>query len=318
MNIKVSFIIAAYNAERYIKESIDSCLAQDYNNIEICITDDGSTDKTWEIISEYSKNFTNIHIYRFEKNLGKVHAYNNSFEKSSGHYIAIMSADDICPKDRISKSIEILKEENVDFVCGALEIFTENKHNTGSLTPTISHHLAPENIFKKNIVYGGTVLATKTCLSSCFPIPQNLVSEDWWIPLRTSLNFNLFYTSSVLLRYRIHQTNASIHLSKITDFESWKRQYSRQENVFRHILQIPNLPDNLKKIATYRLVEQLLPKLNFIERLFLISENQHAIKINNLSITFIAKLISPKMLWSTVNLIKYLNLESKIRNILNK
>ena len=318
MNTKVSFIIAAYNAEKYIKESIDSCLTQDYNNIEICITDDGSTDKTWEIISEYSKNFSNVHIYRFKKNLGKVQAYNNSFEMSSGHYVAIMSADDICPKDRISKSIKILKEEHVDFVCGALAIFTENKLNTGSLTPAVSQHLVPEKLFRKNIVYGGTVLATKTCLSSCFPIPHNLVSEDWWIPLRTSLKFKLFYTSSVLLRYRIHLTNASIHLTKTIDFASWKKQYSRQENVFRNILQIRDLPDNLKKISTYRLVEQSLPKLNFFERISLISKNLYAMEINNLSVTFIAKLISPKMLWATLNLIKHLNLESKIRNILNK
>ena len=82
----VSFIIAAYNEESYIEECITSCINQTYSNVEICITDDGSTDNTWNIINKYYSNnpAKNLKIDRFHKNKGKIAAFNNSFAMSSG------------------------------------------------------------------------------------------------------------------------------------------------------------------------------------------------------------------------------------------
>ena len=116
----ISFIIAAYNEERFIADCIDSCLAQTYPNIEVCITDDGSTDGTWDILVKNYGNHSNVKLDKFKKNRGKVFAINNSYKNSQGAYIALMGADDVCFENRIENSYHFLRENNCDLVFGKL------------------------------------------------------------------------------------------------------------------------------------------------------------------------------------------------------
>ena len=74
----VSFLMPAYNAEKYIGEAIESCLNQTYENIEICIVNDGSTDQTGAIIEEYAREFRYIHFFSFPENKGKISAFNKT------------------------------------------------------------------------------------------------------------------------------------------------------------------------------------------------------------------------------------------------
>ncbi|HIF9186549.1 TPA: glycosyltransferase family 2 protein [Photobacterium damselae] len=94
MNPKISIIIAAYNAEKHIKETIESLTNQYYDNLEIIIINDGSIDSTDCILTELKKNYSNL-IIRNIKNNGVSNARNNGIEIATGEYISFLDADDI-------------------------------------------------------------------------------------------------------------------------------------------------------------------------------------------------------------------------------
>jgi glycosyltransferase involved in cell wall biosynthesis len=112
---KVSILIPMYNSERYISETIDSCLNQTHDNIEIIIVDDESTDRSYEIADRYAKEHYNVTLYR-QDNSGAPAARNYAFNKSSGEYILFLDSDDILEKNKISlqlKDIETYGNENI-------------------------------------------------------------------------------------------------------------------------------------------------------------------------------------------------------------
>ena len=90
---RVSVIIPVFNAEKYIKKSLISILKQTYNNLEILIYDDGSTDSSWDIVSSIED--TRIKLFQHEKNQGYVKTINKLFELANSDYIAFQDADDI-------------------------------------------------------------------------------------------------------------------------------------------------------------------------------------------------------------------------------
>jgi glycosyltransferase involved in cell wall biosynthesis len=105
---KVSILIPLYNSEKYIAETIDSCLAQTYDNIEIIIVDDGSTDNGLSIAREYEKKYKNIKVEP-QKNSGAPVARNRAFGLSTGDYIQYIDADDLLHPDKIRLQTEVLK-----------------------------------------------------------------------------------------------------------------------------------------------------------------------------------------------------------------
>ncbi len=107
-NPKVSILIPLYNSEEYIAETIDSCLNQTYDNIEIIIVDDGSIDSSLSIARQYEKKYINIKV-EAQKNSGAPVARNRAFELSTGEYIQYIDADDLLHPDKICLQMEVLK-----------------------------------------------------------------------------------------------------------------------------------------------------------------------------------------------------------------
>ena len=113
-NKLVSVIIPVYNVEKFVKEAILSIQKQTYNNLEIIIIDDGSSDNTYNIVDELAKNDDRIKLYKNEQNLKIVKTLNHALSLAKGEYIARMDGDDISAPDRIEKKVKFL-EENKDF-----------------------------------------------------------------------------------------------------------------------------------------------------------------------------------------------------------
>jgi len=108
----VSVIMCCYNEQRYIRESIESVLAQTYNDFEFIIWNDGSTDKTEEIIKSY--NDPRIRYY-YHKNTGLGEALRLACQEANGRYIARIDCDDICMPERFEKQVLFL-ENHPDYV----------------------------------------------------------------------------------------------------------------------------------------------------------------------------------------------------------
>ena len=91
--IKYSFIVPVYNTEKYLKKCLDSLVNQTYKDFEIIVVNDGSTDKSSNIISKYQKKYKNI-IVIDKENEGLSMARNRGVQKSSGKYIIFVDSDD--------------------------------------------------------------------------------------------------------------------------------------------------------------------------------------------------------------------------------
>lgn len=118
----VSFCIPVYNSELYIQECLDSVVNQTYNNVEIVVCDDCSTDRTLEIIQKNYSGY-NIKILRNSKNLGVAKTLNKCLAFAEGEYIARLDADDIADTNRIKLQVDYILKTNADICSGAVQYF---------------------------------------------------------------------------------------------------------------------------------------------------------------------------------------------------
>lgn len=110
MNDLVSVIIPCFNAEKWLKQAIDSCLSQTYSNLEIIVIDDGSTDNSLEIIKSYGDRI----IWQSQHNQGGCSARNRGFALSKGAYIQYLDADDYILPEKIKSQIICLAQSGAD------------------------------------------------------------------------------------------------------------------------------------------------------------------------------------------------------------
>jgi len=114
--IKVTIIIACYNAEKNIEETLNSIISQDYFDIELVIIDGGSTDNTMKIINNYKDN---VNFLVSENDSGIGDAFNKGFNNSTGDYIYFIGADDtLCAGNVISNIMNGIDKDKDMFVCG--------------------------------------------------------------------------------------------------------------------------------------------------------------------------------------------------------
>ena len=105
---QISVIMPVYNGERFLQQAVDSILTQTFKDFELIIIDDGSSDRSPEIIEAYRKNDPRIRVHRQPRNMGLVEALNTGCRLATGEYIARMDADDICLPERFAKQVQYL------------------------------------------------------------------------------------------------------------------------------------------------------------------------------------------------------------------
>lgn len=104
----VSIIMPSYNSSKTIRASINSILAQSYDNWELLITDDQSTDDTLEIIKDLAAKDSRIKIFQNENNSGAGISRNKSISNAQGRFIAFLDSDDMWEKDKLTKQINFM------------------------------------------------------------------------------------------------------------------------------------------------------------------------------------------------------------------
>ncbi|MBQ9530754.1 MAG: glycosyltransferase family 2 protein [Eubacterium sp.] len=127
-NEKISIIMAVFNCEKTLKESIDSILAQSYDNWEFIICDDCSTDLTFAIINEYKEEYPDkFIIIQNETNSKLAYSLNHCLKYATGKYVARMDGDDLSTPDRLEKQVEFLRNHpDVDLVGCSMQRFSES------------------------------------------------------------------------------------------------------------------------------------------------------------------------------------------------
>lgn len=212
-NALVSIIIPVYNGEKFIEESIQSCLDQTYENIEVIVVNDGSTDSTLAIIKVMEENNNKVKVISYDKNQGKVHALNKGVEFAKGEYIAVQAADDICFDYRIAAELEKMHSEtNCVLVYGDMEVVDEHLNvlqQSFSKENGISYYKNNQTIhlLQSNFVSGGTILIDARVKDKLFPMPTSLKYEDWWISVVASLYGEIYFLNRPVIKYRKHSSN---------------------------------------------------------------------------------------------------------------
>ena len=133
---RVSIGLPVFNGERYLKEALDSLLAQTYTDFDIIISDNASTDNTERICLDYVAKDRRIRYYRLEKNLGMAANYKQVFELRTGKYFKWAAADDICMPDYLSRCVEVLdSDSSVVLVCAGALYIDENGKSLSKAKP---------------------------------------------------------------------------------------------------------------------------------------------------------------------------------------
>jgi glycosyltransferase involved in cell wall biosynthesis len=169
MHPEISVVIPAYNASKYLKESVSSVKAQSFRAWELIIVDDGSTDNTAEIAQEFLSD-ERIHLIR-QTNKGVSAARNAGIKTAKGKYVAFLDADDSFLKDNLQRKYEILeKDSRIDFVYS--DVFKCDEHLNKRF---IEHGVEPEKLFEKALLWE---TETISCLPSNLIIKNSKLSGD--------------------------------------------------------------------------------------------------------------------------------------------
>ena len=127
----VSIITPNYNCERFIAQTIDSVLAQTYQNWEMIIVDDCSTDNSYNIAVEYAKNDKRIIVLRNESNSGAAISRNKALDNAKGEYIAFLDSDDLWEQNKLEKQLKFMEENNCDFSFSRYSLIDEENNSLG-------------------------------------------------------------------------------------------------------------------------------------------------------------------------------------------
>lgn len=210
-NKKVSIIIPTYNAARFIKETIDSALAQTYSNIEVVIVNDGSTDNTEEVIKDYLSDKKIIYVK--QENGGISKARNRGVANSSGEYIAFLDADDIALLNRITEQVKFF-EENPEY--GVIySNFQSFYHSYPEKLLSYKRIGCAGNILRPLLHYSficpSTVMITKSVFVAVGGFDSSFRdAEDWDLWRRLSYSGTLFgYIKKPLVITRLNSNSLS-------------------------------------------------------------------------------------------------------------
>ena len=221
---KVSIITTSYNYEKYIAQTIESIINQTYSDWELIIADDGSSDRSVEIIEKYCNQDSRIKLYTHNNNQNKglAETLKLALEKVKGEYVAFLESDDYWEKSYLETKINAFnKYPDVQFIYNSLNIISEsNSEQKAKIwNKSVSDieqywdrkknpHYINNIICFKNIILSFSCVMLKTdllksCLFDC-PKPAWI---DWWLWIQCANKTKIFFLYEKLTNYRAHSAS---------------------------------------------------------------------------------------------------------------
>jgi glycosyltransferase involved in cell wall biosynthesis len=209
----ISVILPAYNAEKFIKEAVQSILDQTVNDFELIVINDASTDGTLDILESF--NDSRISIINNKINLKVVKCLNKGLELAKGEFIARMDADDVSLPNRFEKQLQYFKQHPEVDICGTwVEVFDGG--NT-VFKPYEKHEDIRANLLFLNEIVHPSVMMRKSSLirHKLLYDESFLNAEDYglWVVAMDKVIFA--NVQEVLLKYRLHANNVSFFQNEI-------------------------------------------------------------------------------------------------------
>ncbi|MBO6087360.1 glycosyltransferase family 2 protein [bacterium] len=282
---KVSIVTASYNYENYIKETIESVLAQTFQDWEMIIVDDGSTDNSVNVIKEYCKRDSRIKLYNHENgmNRGLSATLQLGILKATSDWIAFLESDDTISPDYLERKLDIIeKYPSIHFIFNDVKMFGDkriikkyNKHflkshfmlSTVKFPAQIPHLLKDINVIPTFSV----VMLYKNILNDVnweSPIPKSL---DHFLWSQLASKYNFYYLNKKLTSWRMNK-NSYINRDKVSGFtillfKLRLRQYLNNNFLvyddFKDILQITE--KSIKKYEKYKILYKVFYIISIFE-----------------------------------------------------
>ena len=211
-NKKVAILMSTYNGERYLTEQVDSLLSQTYENIEIYIRDDGSKDRTVEIIKKYQEKNTNIKLIE-GKNLGFMDSFFELLKAcDNADYYAYCDQDDVWMEDKIERAVKFLEKtdqnkpvlyfSNSDYYDTEMNFLaTAEKNKIYSFRNSLVECVTQGMTMVINNFTRETIIKNK---------PENCLYHDWWTYMICSGFGEIIYDDKSLVKYRRHNKSVTV------------------------------------------------------------------------------------------------------------
>jgi len=210
---KITIIVPCYNVENYVERCLNSLLSQSYDNVEVIMVEDCSTDGTKKIVQKYEKKYQNFRAIYNEKNGGLGHARNVGIAATKSKYIAFLDSDDWWPENFISDMYEVLIANKADISCCDIYLRYDDPRQDKRV---ILYTNKPDRM---GLIDSGMAAASsnklfKIELFNDLKYPEGIVNEDIPVSLAILYKYKAAYTSNTWWNY--YQRSGSIQNSKIT------------------------------------------------------------------------------------------------------
>lgn len=257
-NSLVSVVIAAYNAEAFISDTLKSILTQTYRNFEVIVVDDGSRDRTAEIVRSFAEIDDRIQLIQ-QSNSGVAASRNLAIQRSSGEYIAPIDADDIWYSERLEKHVRCL--ESSDESVGLVYSWSMYLNESGGIkgySPFGQLGAVEGNVLAILVFYNfldnaSTAMFRRSCIDQVGNYNTELTTcEDWDLYLRIAEQYRFAIVPEYLIGYRQYSSSMSTKCTTMAHF---------YELIMSRIyLRHPELPRFARRWANTAFYNNLLSK----------------------------------------------------------
>jgi glycosyltransferase involved in cell wall biosynthesis len=315
-----TLVVMTYNQRNIAGNTIQSCLDQSYAPLEIIISDDASTDGTWDVIETIAKNYNGPHTLitnRNEENLGLAAHMNKIMTLSSGILIVACAGDDICLPTRVERLLETwlkapdsTKAISSSYISMSLEGHDESVVSASMRRRWTAEPTASDIINGNTWCVGATMAWHRDVFDYFGPIPADAPHEDTFILLRAALLGNVVYLDEPLVRKRKGGIRNPIGNCKINP-SSYKARLISNKAVFKSFLiDIEKSPSNRKTLE-----KNCMKHLEIINMQIILAETPNHARYYQIPVILKRALVNGSATYMTSGLkIVFLNTYLRLRN----
>ncbi len=210
----VSAMMLSYDHEKFISEAIESVLDQDFDDLELIIVDDASTDSSRQVIQKYAAKDSRIRVILHEANCGIARTANDCIAAAKGKFLSFVASDDVWMKDKLSKQLAVLESNEDVIVWSEGEIIDQKGQPIGKsfseyqgfVSQKKSGHIFQE-LAKNPYIFASTLLFKRANLGN-IRFDKNLVYlNDYKFLLDLAQKYEFYYIAEPLAKYRVHGRN---------------------------------------------------------------------------------------------------------------
>ena len=232
----VAICMSTYNGEKYLEEQLKSLFNQTYSNIKIYVRDDGSSDKTKEILQKYNDKIT---IIESKENIGVTQSFINLLENvEDADYYAFCDQDDIWLEKKIERAVEKLEETKKEIPTMYFSDYNYCDENMNYINRSAKNKNGPsfQNALVECISLGMNMVINRSLRDIIVKNKmQKAMYHDWIIYLIASGIGNIIYDREVTVKYRRHGKNVSTANQNFIQFQIWRIKQIFKKSYFKQV-----------------------------------------------------------------------------------